>query len=227
MRRKRPTIVLVLGILHLVGGGLGLVCGVCLGANQALQASLIAAMPPPSPAQAAGQPWQPRPQPQDPTLAIHRQIQQDVPYYLAYSAAALGFGLVLDILLLVSGVGLLNMWGWSRPASLVYACLSLLHKLLCAVYLGAIYFPTANAIIEQQAQRPGTVPGFAFGFKLGAFGRAALPLLFTPYPILVLILLSLPSVAAAFRAPVEPPDSGELGGNHDEEYLADPDDHYR
>src|SRR4051812_34623792 len=162
MRRKRPTIVFVLGILHLVGGGLGLACGLCLGINQVLQATLIASMPPAPPPRAAAQPLQPGAATQDPTLAIHRQIQQTVPYYLVYSACALGFSLILDVLLLVCGLGLLNMWSWSRPASLVYAWLSLLHKVCCTVYLVAVYFPTANAIVDKQAQQPGMVPGFAF-----------------------------------------------------------------
>src|SRR4051794_12908922 len=121
MARNRPTSVLVVAVLHLVGGTLGLFCTGCTGVTL-LGRQVLSTAPPPRP-----QPgWPPPPGATPDTtlqIGIHHRIFTEVPYARPFTLVSLGFGLVLDVLLLACGAGLLAMGRWAWFGSIGYAFL--------------------------------------------------------------------------------------------------------
>ncbi len=182
MNRERPVSVLVLAILHFVGGGLGLIVVLCAGFGLVMQANM-ARMP-------GAQ--------QDLGSRLQQHLQQQVPAKQAADIGDVVLRLVLAFMLLAAGVGLLMMKPWGRYLSLVYAGLSILEKLVLLFVQFALVWPVADRFLqnEPQAQQP----GFMTGFKITLFGAAFIQTAFIIYPIVVIILLCLPSVREAFSA---------------------------
>jgi hypothetical protein len=210
MVRQRPTSILIIAILHFVGGGIGLFVScysVVIMAASAVVSSTPAVTPsPPGP---AGRPTTPAP----PSASqIMKYYEEHVPGYKAFTFAALAASSILDLMLLASGIGLLRMQPWARMLSLVYAPLSILFHLLSFAYQLAFVMPATHDLFSQMS---------AFG-PMGSVMAVAtdisfvLGLLVVIYPIVVLIILLRRSTVAAFR--------GETPRQSDEEF---PDDPYR
>jgi len=192
--RKPPTAVYVLAILHLVGGGLGLLGALANGALVAVNASKAATAPP-----APGQ----RFNPQDPG-AMQKYYEDKVPAFHVYQACEIALGLLLSALLLAGGVGLLKMRPWGRTVSLVYAPLSIAYHLVALIYALAFIMPATREFLQLAAQQnpqmgPAVVAGEVGGY-IGLFIGTAVII----YPIVVLVILLRPSVAAAFRGEYPP-----------------------
>jgi hypothetical protein len=202
MRRYRPTSVLILAILHLVGGGLGLLFGLIGLVMQAVTMNNAAAVAAPAPSAVTAQNF---------GVALTRYAETNVPGYNAVQFGGTAFGLLLDVLLLAAGMGLLYMQPWARVTSLVYAVLSILYHLLTLVYSLAFILPVTNEFIDKVSGNPGMGP-MATGARFGAVAGMLAAFAFILYPIIVLVVLLLPRVAAAFRgagrpeAPDEPED---------------------
>ncbi|HZY86564.1 MAG TPA: hypothetical protein VFE78_17145 [Gemmataceae bacterium] len=201
MARYRPTAVLVLAILHLVGGGVGLVMDICGGAVAAAGSSF-------SPG--AGQSPQAKAQ-QEFQKRMEQRLDQEIPARTAITYASLAVNLLLDILLLAGGLGLLSMQPWARTVSLVYAVLSILTKVFTLANL-AFSWPVINRFLEEEAAKNPNLGPITSMMPAILGLTAVFTFLLMIYPIVVLIVLRRPSVAAAFRAdarpnePAEPPD---------------------
>src|SRR5262249_12855567 len=135
MAKKRPTSVLVLAILHLLGGTFGLLLTTCSGLGLVVQANRAAARP--AQAGAAHAPESAG----ELGAALQAYIQEKVPGVQAVNAASVGVSLVFDLMLLAAGVGLLLMQPWARVLSLVYAFLSILQKLFYLAFQLALVYP--------------------------------------------------------------------------------------
>ena len=201
MARYRPTAVLVLAILHLVGGGLGLVMDACGGAAAAAGGSF-------SPG--AGQSPQAKAQ-QDFQKRLQQHIEQELPANRAITYASLAVSLLLDVLLLAGGTGLLSMQPWARTVSLVYAVLSILTKVFTLVNL-AFTWPVMDKFIQQEAAKDPNLGPLTSMMPAILGVTAVFTLLLMIYPVVVLVILLRPRIAAAFREeappdqPTEPPD---------------------
>jgi hypothetical protein len=202
MARYRPTAVLVLAILHFVGGGLGLVGDLVGIAMQAMSANQAGAAPGPNQPVTA----------QNFGAGLNRYVEEKVPSYQALTFAQLAFGLVLDVVLLVGGVGLLNMRPYGRTVSLGYAVLSILARLFGIVYGLAVVLPVTNEYLDKVVQQNPGMSAVVTGGRVGGVIGLLVGAVFILYPIAVLIVLLRPRVAAAFRdgappdEPAEPPD---------------------
>src|SRR5262245_54997688 len=113
MAVQRPASVTVMGILNIVFGSLGLLCYVCVGVM------FLALM-----GSTAGFPGGVNPI-QDMMNFMERQI----PGYKAIMISSLILGFLLSVLLLVSGIGLLNMQGWARVLSILYSIIMILVQI--------------------------------------------------------------------------------------------------
>jgi hypothetical protein len=202
MARYRPTAVLVLAILHLVGGGVGLAAD--LGTIVMQEISSNRAVGAPGPYEKVT--------PQNFGAGLTFYLEEHVPAYHAITFAQIGVNLVLDVLLLIGGVGLLTMRAYGRNVSLVYAVLSILNRLFGIVYGLAVVFPVTNEYLDLVARRnPGMSAAVTAGRVSGVVGMLVGSVLIV-YPIVVLIVLLRPRVAAAFRGaglrpvPTEPAD---------------------
>src|SRR5947209_9931292 len=137
MPPKRPTAVTVIAILHFVFGGFGLLCGIYgaamqLGGGNAMFAGAGGA-----------QAGQPSPLQQE----MQKQINEAKPGPVNY--ARMGGSLLTSVLMIVSGVGLLQMQPWSRTLSILYAILSMALTVFSTIFTFAVEIPALNAFIAQ------------------------------------------------------------------------------
>ena len=124
-----------------------------------------------------------------------KEIESAIPGYKAVTIASLGVSFVLDILLLSAGFGLLKLQSWARILSFVYAPISILYHIGSAVYQLVFVTPAMQAIY---AKNPAFAGISSFTGVLSGIG-VFVGLAFMLYPIVVLVILLRPSIAAAFR----------------------------
>lgn len=189
MERNRPTSVLVIAILHFVIGGTGALCNLCA-TVQLVVGSQVASF---------GNPQQAKQQQQ-----IEEALTAKIPGYRIHQVISLAASWLFTALLIVAGLGLLQMQMWGRTLSLVYAVLSLLHKIVTAIYIYVLVLPAYRDVFrlidmpnKQAAQVAETIAMVTAGVT---------PPIMMIYPIVVLIVMLLPSVSAAFRSGGRAPD---------------------
>ncbi len=203
MQQTRPTAVLVIAVLHLVGGSLGLFGAVCGGSMQLAGGSRMFA----SGAQAKQQ------------AELQERMESQLPGYKVLQYGGMGAGLVLSLLMLGGGLGLLGMKPWARTLSMIYAVLSILNHIFTLIYSLAFTLPAMRtALAEERAQNPQLAPMVAM-IETVMTGGLFIGFLFIIYPIVVLIIMLRPSIAAAFR--------GErVRVEHENDYEEEPDDRW-
>ena len=175
---KRPTSVTVFGILNIVFAVIGM-CGVAVTAAQpAIQQAVEQA------AKADGQEVQ-----QDPV----QKLLAAAPKVRLIANISTGSGVVVSLVLLISGVALLLMRPWGRTLSIVYAVYDIISK----IALSALSFWFIQSALEGQEEVPAEIPvgtlqgifAFSFGCSL-IFGLV--------YPIVLLIFMFRTTVTEAF-----------------------------
>jgi hypothetical protein len=188
--RRRPAVVLVFAILHLVGGSLDLIGVLCSGVLQVMGGSRMFGT-----GAAAG------------NVGLQRLQQriEELPGP-AYTYGELTANLVLDLMLIAAGIGLLGMRPWARTLSLVYAVLAILNRLASTAYVLAVVAPGVEALLQQEAAGDPQMKAFSSLMKTSMTVGALVGALFVIYPILVLIFFNLPSVKEAFRDEGAPPE---------------------
>ena len=175
---KRPTSVTVFGILNIVFAVIGM-CGVAVTAAQpAIQQAMEQA------AKDNGQEVK-----QDP---VQKLLAAD-PKVRLIGNISTGSGVVVTLVLLISGVALLLMKPWGRTLSIVYAVYDILSK----IAFSALSFWFIQSALEGQVEVPAEIPvgtlqgifAFSFGCSL-IFGLV--------YPIVLLIFMFRTTVTEAF-----------------------------
>jgi hypothetical protein len=192
MKPERPTSILVIAILHLIGGSLGLILVVCGGVQLAMQNA------------AANQPGAQN----DPGVRFQQYLDQQAPSAQAVNIANLGVSLVMGIMLLAAGIGLLSMRGWARWVSVVYAGISISEKIFLLVYNLVVIFPVYDAFFAKEAANlPPGMPGMMRGIFIGSLIFQTVLVI---YPITVAIIMLKPSTGRAFA-------EAAAGGRRDRE----------
>lgn len=186
--RERPLSIMPIAVLHFVFGGLGLLCGICSGIQLA----------------GGGQNWM-TPTPTGPQAAEMKQMQEEMEKAMESAASrAVQIGtavadFVISIIMIVSGIGLLQLRPWGRSLSILYAILSISLKIFEAVYAFAVTGPTINEFINTHTA---SAPEQQFMFNIMKMAAIIPPIIYLVcmiYPIVVLIIMFRPAVAAAFR----------------------------
>ena len=138
-------------------------------------------------------------------------IARRVPWYKSFEAGMNGATLLLCALMIAGGIGLLKLQKWAHVLTILYAVLSILYHLVTLVYSLAFILPVTNEFIDKVSGNHGMGP-MATGARFGAVAGMLVAFAFILYPIIVLVVLLLPRVAAAFcgagrpEAPDEPED---------------------
>lgn len=184
--KYRPPSVLVIAILHFVGGGLGLIVDLCGGAQLAMNPYNTAQL---------RQNRQEKPF----AVAYQEHLNQKLPYNQAVGLGGIGFDAILSLTMIVSGIGLIGMHAWGRMLSFVYAALSILIKIINGIYMFAIFLPVMNEFFSKWSPQSPSEQMAASMMKPLAYVSIIIGLLFVIYPIVVLIILNRPAVVAAFR----------------------------
>ena len=203
MPAKRPTSVLVIAIFHFLIGGIGLIGGlvgvgfgaVALSQPQAPPGFKITSNPPDM--------WD-----------TMKYMDANVPGWRIYQITAAVLGLALSIALLAAGIGLILMKPWARGLSIAYAFGSILLQVGAMLYMVVYVTPVQVALYDQLPPTPG-IPA-AQQQSITTMSKTiagCTPFFAVPgliYPAAVLIVMLLPSVAAAFRGePTGPEDEAD------------------
>jgi hypothetical protein len=215
MRRIRTTPILVIAILHLTGGTVGLLSSICTCGSLLIVDSFSSLMP--APPTFPTRPGQPSPLLTPPNAnEVMKYLNDNVPGFRAFTIGGLAISFLLDILLLSAGIGLLKMQPWARWLSLVYAAISILFRVGSFIYQLGWVLPATQALYAKFMAATGLSSLMIISSGAGAVGT----LLVVIYPIAVIIVMLLPSTAAAFRGelPVRNDDRNE---NEEEEYDED------
>jgi hypothetical protein len=192
--RHRPTAVLVMAILNFIWGGLSIICFSCIAAGFLMLNSMLKSLP---------------------TSAGGGGTLQVVPYsdvipgYLAYMIAHTIIGVVMAILLIVAGIGLLNMQPWARWCCLVYSTYHVLETIFSLFYTITVVNPGLRkwqADLMRQMGGVGPTPSSGVGDSIGAVAGAVLRM---AYAVALLMVMLLPHVSAAFAGKGDP-DKGYL-----------------
>jgi hypothetical protein len=206
MERSRPAAVQVIGILHLIIGGLGVLC--LLGSLATAGGGMMAF-------QKAEQKKQ--------MEEFQRALETKAPAYGAYKAVCeIIIPMLLTAALIVGGIGLLQMKPWSRPLSIGYALTSMFHKLAVGVYSILFLLPIMSDLAKTMIPDDPNMNPQARAQAVSimetsmSVGMLASPCVSMIYPVAVLIVMGLPSVRQAFGdvPPVES-DGGYSAGSTD------------
>src|SRR5262249_39621715 len=140
MAEKRPTVLTVMGILNIVLGSLFLLCNLCGGVVVLMMAS-GSKMFEVQGIDVFGDMW--------------NFMKREVPAYPAITFGSLALNLVVDILLLIAGIGLLNVRSWGRVLSLIYSVITILMQIGMAIFTIAIVNPATARWSDDFARRLG------------------------------------------------------------------------
>jgi hypothetical protein len=194
MPQKKPTAVVVIAILQLLFGVLSL-CGPILqlsGAQKAIS-SATQVQPPPG-------------QPNFNQAELEKRMEEKVPSYKAMATGDAVTGLVLALMMIGSGVGLLQLQSWGRRLAMVYAVLSILTHLVGLILAFAVVLPAMSDFFKEFAAEAGGKDAAMMAQVMQ--GAVVIAMIFSGlvivYPIIVIIVMLLPSVRAAFGGEAAP-----------------------
>jgi len=190
--RQRPVAVLVMAILNFVFGGLGLLCLTCGAIGFLAAASLLKSIPAPS----GGGP--------NPAAEITGMFDS-IPGYIPYMITTTILGVVMAIVLIVAGVGLLNMRPWARWTCVVYSTYTILASLFTLFYTVTVVNPAIRKWQIDFMRRQGGFgppPSSGVGDSVSALAGALFSM---AYAIALLVVMFLPHVSAAFAGKEYPP----------------------
>jgi hypothetical protein len=186
---KRPSSVTVIGILSIVFASLSLLGSLCNGISLIMQAS--------GKTFAGG----------GSELELHRMMVAEIPGYVPFEFGSWILSLILGTLLLVSGIGLLNMRPWARTLSLLYAPIKIVFEIGALIYTVVLVTPVQARWMEAEFARKGVPAGNMASMFSGLtaavlFVGAAITI---GYAIVLMIVLMRPNVREAFGASLAPP----------------------
>jgi hypothetical protein len=196
-----------MGILNIVFGSLFLLCTVCGGAL------LLMMLGNSSMFQIGGV---------NPVQDMWDFVKREIPAYPAIAIGSLVAGLVLNALLLISGIGLLNMQNWARVLALIYSVITIIEQIGSLIFTIAYVNPVMTRWEADFHRRfAGRLPPGGMGGGDSAFQNlttVAGAILGMVYAIVLLVMMLRPSVAAAFGTgpPPEEPLADRYGEGGDE-----------
>lgn len=187
MTGQRPTAVTVAGILNIIFGSVGLLCYTCAGLSYLFFVSL-ADMP-------GGI---------NPVRHMMDFLNREIPGYTAFLIISTSLGFLLAVLLLTSGIGLLNLQPWARVLSLLYAVVTILTQIGALIYtLGYVNPAMARwerDLMGEMARVGRPMPPGGLGTNL-TFNNAmslVVGILWIVYAIVLIVIMLQPHVSAAF-----------------------------
>jgi hypothetical protein len=234
VKKKKPTVVIVLGILHIVFGSLSILCNLCNAGGVAILYFGAMALYNSAP-----------PEGQRELEVIWRSFQDRVPGLIAVVCIDTIGSMLLGLMLLIAGIGLLGVKVWARYLSLAWAVLRVLFLTAMLLYNIVYLQPGIERFskdmekamddIQRRQQRPGQPPPPKVNFGLGGGGggsgdslmNSLMSVLSTAinavYAIVVFVIMLLPSTGHAFARYNSDEDlygytASEPGGEYDENY---------
>jgi hypothetical protein len=204
---NRPTSVLVIAILQFIFAGLWVLIDLCGGAAQLSGGS-------PGMGGRGGQ------------AEMQMQMQRDIeaaaarrlPSYKAVSLILVLLDLVLCGIMIGGGVGLMQMQPWGRTLTIVYALFSLVMKVAQIAFAALVTGPATKEVVGGMAEMGREGAFVARVLEISTSIGAWMPVCFAIYPVVVLVIMLQPHVAAAFAEARTGPSLGWPGGAQPPDY---------
>jgi hypothetical protein len=178
MIRRRPGAAVFFGISNIIVGALGLLYYGCSGLVSMAMFS-------------------------DRSTSIWDYLANNLRIFAPMTIAHVIVSLLLCVVLMISGIGLLNMRNWGRLTSLATAVLALLLNVWSFIFQMTVVGPALQRYIDSAPdhfERGQSIVQVVMLSYL-TYGGATMASL---YSIIMLIMLSLPEVASAFRGHARP-----------------------
>jgi hypothetical protein len=199
MAVQRPAPVTVIAILMFVFGGLGLVCSLFAMGAQSLSANMFGGQQPGMPKQVSQEELEKR---MDERLPVPSKTFQTIDALR---------GVAMGALMIISGIGLIQVRPWGRTLAIVYAWLSLALGVASIVYTAVFVIPATQDMMDfmfqqmaQEAKTPQEQAAFnqvraMMGMMTPVlYGSLIFAIAFLAYPIIVLVVMNMKRVKAAF-----------------------------
>lgn len=126
-------------------------------------------------------------------------IMRENPAFAAWMKICIPLGILSGLVLLTAGIGLLMLNEWARKLSIGYAIYAILFGLV-EIVLTFVF--VTRPMLERASQAQGPEAATAIGGVVGGSIGGCFSL---AYPIILLIFMLRPKVAAAFRPASAPP----------------------
>lgn len=152
MAAERPGTVTAAGVLCIIYGSVGVLCGICGVISLVMQASGANLF-------AGGDALQAQLQ-----VEMEAALRREVPAYQTVQVITSIFGLIVPIVLLTSGIGLFGLRPWARTLTLIFVWFGIALYLFQTVWMLAFVFPALNNVFQVILPR-----------LVGAGGAGALP----------------------------------------------------
>jgi len=206
MNRERPTVLLVMAILNFVFGGLFIICGLCGMGSVLFTGALFKGMS--SATKGTTGPGQPD------VFGEMSRVFDTIPGYYPVQIGSMLLLIVLNIVLVVAGIGLLQMKPWARWLSVGYGAASIVLQFVIMLYAIFVMQPAMEKWAQDFATRMGgqPAPGMSANSAMSSMGSCFSFFLYSAYPVALIIVMLLPAVGAAFAAPLLPPEEPPGGG---------------
>ena len=192
-QKTPPAGVKVIGILQLIFGGLGLLLGL-IGLL-----ALVAGFKPGGGFGAAPA-NNPQAKMQQELQEGLEQAQANVPGGKAVQYGDLGANLLLSLMMIASGIGLLQLQPWGRSLAIGYAVLSLLTKVFGLIFALAFTIPAITEFMDSFAVKYPEMKAVATVSRIAFYGGVFGALVVAIYPIIVLFIMLSRSTRVAFGA---------------------------
>jgi hypothetical protein len=192
--QQRPGLVTAVAVMNFIFGGLGLLGAFCGGLVILLFATVLQNAPP-------GPAGQPNP------MKDLIDIFTSIPGYVPFMIASLVLGVIMSIVLLISGFGLLKLRNWARILCFVYATYTILSVIGGTVYQYAVVQPAMEkgmADFQKKIQKQAgggpaaPPPQNPMGNAGGVVGGIVGSLFNIAYAVALFVILNLPDVKRAF-----------------------------
>lgn len=193
-KKSLPAAVTIVAILNFVGAGFGLCCAEipALAGQIFGTSSMMSGLKGMGPAGNKAV---------DDVQKLEKFQDKELPSHAIYVYASTFLNMFVSLLMVISGIGLLMLKPWGRLLALLYVPCSLLMRLCGVGYLLAIFNPMMMRWYDTQKDLP---PDFIAGQKFGLYIGSFFGLVFLVYPVVVLFLMTRPSVVQAFAQRQEP-----------------------
>jgi hypothetical protein len=205
MNRERPTVLLVMAILNFVFGGLFILCGLCGMGSVLFTGALFKGMSSASKGTTGTGPD---------VFGEMSKVFDTIPGYYPVQITTMLLLIVLNIVLIVAGVGLLQMKPWARWTSLGYGVASIFLQMVILLYAVFVMQPAMEKWTQDFTARMGgqPTPAMSTNSAISGMGSCFNFILYSAYPVALIIVMLLPAVGAAFSAPPLPPEEPPGGG---------------
>lgn len=207
-KRQAPALIIVAAILQIVFGTVGVCTSLTYfsGAQQWMakwQDDLQSKLP------------RTKGQPEITQTKILALMNERIPWLENYQRSQSGTGLILSAMMIAGGIGMFYLRPWARWVTLVWAFLSMASSISSTVVAVAYVTPVTREVTDQfVAEMPPPEPNkpdirpmmkgvMEFSMTLALIASIGMGVLMVSYAITILILVTRPSAAAAFRA--QPP----------------------